>query len=208
MRNAAALRTSHALRATVLQVREDAYLRNAAALRAGRRGSSLARSGVVRAGDSAGGCGEAGVYLEAYGVGARVHESHLGVDALSCRQKSGVGGGAREITSGRNIASGDSVAEAILQGDSQQRHGLRLMCAIFDTCADHDLTGTRRVNRCSELAHIVCVQIPSWREMHTQRRVKRSDGLVELRGGGEVVAIMVHDLRRKKNNESSRARAP
>src|SRR5580704_10696732 len=119
--------SSHALRATVLQVREDAYLRNAAALRAGKRGSSLARGWVVRAGDSAGGCGKAGVYFEAYGVGARVHESHLGVDALSCWQKSGVGSGAREITSGRHIASGDSVAEAILQGDSQQRHGLRLM---------------------------------------------------------------------------------
>ena len=89
------------------------------ALRAGQNSFSLARSGVVRAGDSAGGCGKAGVYLEAYGVGARIHECHLGVDALSWWQKCGVGGGAREITSGRNIASGDSVTEAILQGDSQ-----------------------------------------------------------------------------------------
>jgi hypothetical protein len=74
---------SQALRATVLRVCEDAYPRNAAALRAGESSSSLASDGIVRAGNSAGGRGEAGVYLEAYGVGAGVYESHLGVDALS-----------------------------------------------------------------------------------------------------------------------------
>jgi hypothetical protein len=74
---------SQALRATVLRVCEDAYPRNAAALRAGESSSSLASDGIVRAGNSAGGRGEAGVYLEAYGVGPGVYESHLGVDALS-----------------------------------------------------------------------------------------------------------------------------
>jgi hypothetical protein len=90
---------------------------------------------------------QAGVDFEAHGLGARIREAHLRIDALAGRQERGGRNGRWQIGLGRHVTHGDAVAEAILQRHPQQRQGLRLSGAVLDAGAYRDQGRTGRFGR-------------------------------------------------------------
>jgi len=118
-----------------------------------------ARRGAVGAGDRAVAGREASVDLEAHGIGSRIHEAHLGVDALTTREVGRVGHGVRHIEARRNIARGDAVAEAILQRHAQQRQGLGPRACVADARAHGNGAAAPLVYDGAELAHVIGAQV-------------------------------------------------
>src|SRR5207249_4634014 len=94
------------------------------------------------------------------------------------------------------------------QRNSQERQRLRLRRAVLDARAYSDLTGGCGVDRSAELAHVVRLEVPSGRERHAERRIQRGERPVESFIGGEIIAVVIHNLPRQDDHKSSRSRIP
>ena len=123
-------------------------------------------------------------------------------------KKEAGGNRARQIGLRRDVARGDAVAEAVLQGDAQQRQGLRLLRGVLDTGAHRDLSRAGVVSRGSELAHVVGAEIPARHQRDAECRVEPGERLVKALVGGEIVTVVIHDLAREQDDEHRGSHAP
>ncbi len=83
-----------------------------------------------------------------------------------------------------------------------------MLRCVLDAGAHRDLPSAGVVSRGSELAHVVCREIPPRHQGNTQCRIQRGERSVKPIAGGEVMPIVVDDLGCQQEHQHRGSRTP
>src|SRR5690606_34844164 len=97
---------------------------------------------------------QADVELVADGFRTRIHDADQGVGALAGREE-GRCSAARQVVGRPDVALAEGTAEAVLEGEAQQRQGLGVARAVDDARAQQEAVRLARVGGGTPLAQFV-----------------------------------------------------